>query len=76
LANAGGVTVSYLEQVQNASNFYWEAAEIGQILDTKMTAAFKTIHDMSVSRKLPLRKAAFLVAVQRVANACKIRGWV
>jgi len=41
-----------------------------------MTAAFKTIHDMSVNRKLPLRKAAFLVAVQRVANACKIRGWV
>ncbi len=76
LANAGGVTVSYFEQVQNASNFYWDLKEVDRMLDSKMTAAFKTIHTASVEHKVPLRKAAFLVAVQRVATACKIRGWV
>jgi glutamate dehydrogenase (NAD(P)+) len=76
LANAGGVTVSYFEQVQNTYNYYWELDEIRTKLDAKMTHAFKTIYEMSVERKVSLRNAAFLVAVQRVANACKTRGWV
>ena len=76
LANAGGVTVSYFEQVQNTYNHFWEAEEIEKMLDRKMTSAFKTIYEMSVERKVPLRQAAFLVAVQRVATACKLRGWV
>ena len=76
LANAGGVTVSYFEQVQNSYNFYWEAEDVDKLLDRKMTAAFKAIYEMSVGRKVSLRQAAFLVAVQRVANACKLRGRV
>ncbi|MCL2348321.1 MAG: Glu/Leu/Phe/Val dehydrogenase [Planctomycetaceae bacterium] len=76
LANAGGVTVSYFEQVQNAYNYFWEVEEVRQMLDRKMTNAFKAIYDMSVARKIPLRDAAFLVAVARVAEACKWRGWV
>jgi len=76
LANAGGVTVSYFEQTQNSYNYYWEPDEIRRLLDRKMSLAFKTIHEMSVARKIPLRDAAFLVAVSRVAEACKLRGWV
>ncbi len=76
LANAGGVTVSYFEQTQNSYNYYWETDEIQRQLDRKMSAAFKTIFEMSVERKIPLRDAAFLVAVSRVADACKLRGWV
>ncbi len=76
LANAGGVTVSYFEQTQNSYNYYWDLETIHTQLDNKMSQAFKTIFEMSVSRKVPLRDAAFLVAVSRVAEACKLRGWV
>jgi glutamate dehydrogenase (NAD(P)+) len=76
LANAGGVTVSYFEQVQNASNFYWPLVEVQQRLDEKMTRAFHAVHEMSQREKIDLRQAAYLVAVSRVAEACKLRGWV
>jgi glutamate dehydrogenase (NAD(P)+) len=76
LANAGGVTVSYFEQVQNAYNLYWELQEVHWRLDKKMTHAFKSVYDMSQRSKIPLREAAYLVAVARVAEACKLRGWV
>jgi len=76
LANAGGVTVSYFEQVQNAYNLYWEIQEVHWRLDKKMTRAFAGVHDMSQRNKVSLRLAAYLVAVSRVAEACKLRGWV
>jgi glutamate dehydrogenase (NAD(P)+) len=76
LANAGGVTVSYFEQVQNAYNFYWGLEEVQQRLGEKMTRAFGAVHSMSRREKINLRQAAYLVAVARVAEACKLRGWV
>jgi glutamate dehydrogenase (NAD(P)+) len=76
LANAGGVTVSYLEQVQNSYNMYWEIEEIHWRLKEKMTRAFKSVYEMSQRQKVNMRQAAYLVSVARVAEACKLRGWV
>lgn len=76
LANAGGVTVSYFEQVQNACNLYWELQEVHWRLDKKMTSAFQSVLTMSRDHKVSLREAAYLVAVARVAEACRLRGWV
>ncbi|HEX7550706.1 MAG TPA: Glu/Leu/Phe/Val dehydrogenase [Candidatus Methylomirabilis sp.] len=76
LANAGGVTVSYFEQVQNTYNFYWPLAEVHQRLDEKMTRAFHGVLQMYKKEKANMRQAAYLVAVARVAEACKLRGWV
>jgi len=76
LANAGGVTVSYFEQVQNSNNFYWELEEVHRRLDEKMTHAFHAVYEMSQQKQINLRQAAYLVAVARVAEACKLRGWV
>jgi len=76
LANAGGVTVSYFEQVQNAYNLYWELQEVHWRLNKKMTRAFQSVYEMSQRSKVGLRQAAYLVAVARVAEACKLRGWV
>jgi glutamate dehydrogenase (NAD(P)+) len=76
LANAGGVTVSYFEQVQNTYNFYWELRDVHGRLDDKMTNAFRGVYEMSQREKVNTRQAAYLVAVARVAEACKLRGWV
>jgi glutamate dehydrogenase (NAD(P)+) len=76
LCNAGGVTVSYFEQVQNAYNFYWTVDEVVRRLDEKMTTAFHAVHEMAQKRKVHNRLAAYLVAVQRVAEAVALRGWV
>jgi len=76
LANAGGVTVSYFEQVQNTYNFYWPLSEVHQRLDEKMTRAFHGVLQMYKKEKVNMRQAAYLVAVARVAEACKLRGWV
>lgn len=76
LANAGGVTVSYLEQVQNAYNLYWEIEEIHWRLKEKMSRAFKSVYEMSQNQNVNMRQAAYLVSVARVAEACKLRGWV
>ena len=76
LANAGGVTVSYFEQVQNTYNFYWPLSEVHQRLDEKMTRAFSGVYQMHKREKVNMRLAAYLVAVARVAEACKLRGWV
>ena len=75
LANAGGVTVSYFEQVQNTYNYYWHLSEIHRRLDEKMTEAFKGVHEMYRQENINMRQAAYLVAVARVAEACRIRGW-
>lgn len=75
LCNAGGVTVSYFEMVQNAYNHYWELDEVYKKLDLKMTKAFNDVYNMSKNRKVHMRTAAYLVSVQRVAEAMKLRGW-
>jgi glutamate dehydrogenase (NAD(P)+) len=76
LANAGGVTVSYFEQVQNAYNFYWTLDEIHQRLNQKMTKAFADFYAAYQRHKVHPRLAAYMVAVSRVAEAMKLRGWV
>jgi len=76
LANAGGVTVSYFEQVQGAYNFFWDLKEIHERLDQKMTNAFDGVYEMSQREKINMRQAAYLVSVARVAEACRVRGWV
>ena len=76
LANAGGVTCSYFEQVQNAMNYYWQKDEVLGKLDIKMTEAFLAVNDLAKRKKLYMRDAAFVIAVNRVAQACKDRGWV
>ncbi len=76
LANAGGVTVSYFEQVQNTYNYYWLEADVHRQLDQRMTHAFSQVHEMSTDKKLDMRTAAYAISVDRVATACKLRGWV
>jgi len=76
LANAGGVTVSYFEQVQNAYNYYWDLPTVHQRLDQKMTRGFAGVYEMKERQGIDMREAAYLVAVSRVAEACKLRGWV
>ncbi|NLO18849.1 MAG: Glu/Leu/Phe/Val dehydrogenase [Ignavibacteria bacterium] len=76
LANAGGVTCSYFEQVQCNMNFFWEKDEVLTKLDAKMTNAYKAVSDLARSKKLYPRDAAYHISIQRVADACKKRGWV
>ena len=75
LCNAGGVVVSYFEGVQNAYNYYWDLDEVHDQLDKKMTVAFHAVHQMAKMKKVHNRLAAYLVAVQRVAEAVRLRGW-
>ncbi len=76
LCNAGGVTVSYFEQVQNAYNYYWTEQEVHERLDEKMTAAFHAVDQMAKKHRVHNRLGAYLVAVARVAEAVRLRGWV
>ncbi len=76
LCNAGGVTVSYFEQVQNAYDYYWEADEVYEKLDKKMTAAFHAVHQAASRYGVHNRMGAYIVSVARVAEAMRLRGWV
>jgi glutamate dehydrogenase len=76
LANAGGVTCSYFEQVQCNMNYYWEKEEVLSKLDTKMTSAYKAVYELAKSKNLNMRDAAYVIAINRVAQAVKSRGWV
>jgi len=76
LCNAGGVTVSYFEQVQNAYDYYWDKETVYERLDKKMTAAFHAVHSTAQQYDVKNRMGAYIVAVGRVAEACKLRGWV
>jgi len=76
LCNAGGVTVSYFEGVQNDMNFYWTKDEVLEKLDTKMTQAFHAVLEMSVKEKVYMRDAAYMVAIDKVVKAMQLRGWL
>jgi glutamate dehydrogenase (NAD(P)+) len=76
LCNAGGVTVSYFESVQNDANYYWEHAEVLQRLDQKMTTAFKHVLTMAQERDVYMRDAAYMVAIDKVVKAMDLRGWL
>jgi glutamate dehydrogenase (NAD(P)+) len=76
LCNSGGVTVSYFEGVQNDMNFYWTKEETLSRLDTKMTQAFGSVLEMSLSEKVSMRDAAYMVAIDRVVKAMLLRGWI
>lgn len=76
LANAGGVTCSYFEQVQCNQNYFWTKQEVLEKLDSKMTHAYHAVSDLARERNIYMRDAAYLISVSRVAEACKLRGWV
>lgn len=76
LCNAGGVTCSYFEQVQCNMNYFWTKEEVLEKLDQKMTDAFKAVHKLAQEKNLYMRDAAYVIAINRVAEAVKLRGWV
>lgn len=76
LCNAGGVTCSYFEQVQCNMNYFWSREEVLEKLDFKMTSAFQAVHNLSQEKGLYMRDAAYVIAINRVADAVKLRGWI
>ncbi|MFY8160072.1 MAG: Glu/Leu/Phe/Val family dehydrogenase [Candidatus Kapaibacteriota bacterium] len=76
LANAGGVTCSYFEQVQNNMNYYWDKEEVLSKLDKKMTDAYHAVATLAKQKNIFMRDAAYMISIKRVAEACKLRGWV
>ena len=76
LCNAGGVTTSYFEGVQNDMNFYWTKSEVLEKLDDKMTQAFEGVYEMARSQDVFMRDAAYMVAIDRVVKAMELRGWL
>jgi glutamate dehydrogenase (NAD(P)+) len=76
LANAGGVTCSYFEQVQCNMNYFWTKEEVLEKLDSKMTLAYHAVSDLAHNRNVYMRDAAYMISVSRVAEACKMRGKV
>jgi len=76
LCNAGGVTTSYFESVQNDMNFYWTKEEVLTRLDTKVTQAFNSVLEMAEGEKVFMRDAAYMVAIHKVVKAMELRGWL
>jgi len=75
LANAGGVTCSYFEQVQCNMNYFWGKEEVLEKLEYAMTKAFRAVYALAEERKVYMRDAAYIIAINRVADAVKLRGW-
>ena len=75
LANAGGVTVSYFEWVQNRQHYRWSLDRVRQELDHTLSDAFEQVWQESVTRKVDLRTAAFILAISRVLRASELAGW-
>ena len=76
LANAGGVTVSLFEMVQDSYSYFWDEETVNRRLDRILTKAFHTVENTIRERKVHPRLAAMIVAVTRLAEACRLRGWV
>jgi glutamate dehydrogenase (NAD(P)+) len=76
LCNAGGVTTSYFEQVQNDMNYYWTQDAVLERLDTKMTLAFNAVLEASKTENVYMRDAAYMVSIRRVVKAMELRGWL
>ena len=74
LANAGGVTTSYFEWVQDRHGYFWEEQEVNERLERKMVEAFKRVLETSLKYKCDMRTAAYIVAISRVASVTKLRG--
>ncbi len=74
LANAGGVTVSYLEWVQDRMGYFWEEDEVNRRLGIVMTRAFREVHEMSEKHDVGMRIGAYMLGIDRVAKVMKIRG--
>ncbi|MCL2056508.1 MAG: Glu/Leu/Phe/Val dehydrogenase [Oscillospiraceae bacterium] len=76
LVNAGGVTCSYFEQVQCNMNYFWTLEETLEKLNTAMSKAFRAVYDLAKEKNLYMRDAAYVIAINRVSEAAKLRGWI
>ena len=76
LCNGGGVIVSYLEMVQNFSMDQWSEADVNRRLEERMAGAYRAVQDLSARYRNPLRRTAYTIAVRRVVEAMRFRGWI
>lgn len=76
LANSGGAICSYFEQVQSNINFFWQKEDVLEKIKVKMSSAFNDVSSLARKKKIFIRDAAYVIAIDRVAEACKDRGWV